>query len=186
MWKKLLLRAKSLDIYRNYNGSGEISLGVGNKNSKIMVIMNNIEDEALMDNIYETFEAKKLRSVFNAVGIDLEKDVYLTSFYKLDRKKLIINPKSQEELVDLLISEIVLINPEIIITLGEEVFKILISDSFNIELDKLRIDFTNNVSKMFEYNKKVLIPLYSMDEISKQPKEKKIEVVEILKKIKEI
>lgn len=185
MWKKLQLKIRSLDIFKSYTGKGEISLGVGNKEAKIMIIMNNIDDESLKENLYNCFEAKKLKNVLRVTGLDINNDIYLTSFYKLDSKKAEINPKNMNELLDILLSEIILVNPSIIITLGEEVFKIILSDALNMELSNIKINFEKNVLNIYDYKNKILIPLYSMEEISNIPKEKKLEVVDILKKIKE-
>lgn len=44
-----------------------------------------------------------------------------------------LDPKSKEELIDILFSEIILINPKAIITVGEEVFNILASDNLNLD-----------------------------------------------------
>ena len=88
MWRKLDLLVRSLDVYINYRGKGKIMLNNGNISSDIMLILTDIKDDALLSkNILNSPEGQKIKDIFNFVGIPID-DIYITSLYKLDRRKV--------------------------------------------------------------------------------------------------
>ncbi|WP_156300334.1 uracil-DNA glycosylase family protein [Streptobacillus canis] len=185
MWKELEYRVRTLEVFKNYKGTGEIMLGQGNRNSDIMLILPDIETKALENgNILESDSGKVLENILKYVGIDIE-NIYITSLYKLDKEYIRFNSNTTEELLDVLITEIMYVNPKYIVTVGEEVFNLLVSDAIGKNFKNLNININNCVGNIYDYFKKVLIPIYDILYISRAKKEEKVKIVNVLKMIKE-
>lgn len=186
MWRKLDLLVRSLDVYINYRGKGKIMLNNGNISSDIMLILTDIKDDALLSkNILNSPEGQKIKDIFNFVGIPID-DIYITSLYKLDRRFLSVDKKSLENLLDVLRSEIFLVNPKYIITVGGEVFNLLISDIAKMDITTNNVNFYNSVGKMYDYEGRVLVPIYDFSYILKSTKEEKKKMVDVLEVINKI
>ena len=186
MWRKLDLLVRSLDIYKNYRGQGKIMLNNGIVDSDIMLILSDIKDEALLNkNILSSDEGKKIKDILNFVGISTD-DIYITSLYKLDRKFVSVDKKNLEKLLDILRSEIFLVNPKYIITVGGEVFNVLISDLAKLDINKNNTDFYNSIGKMYNYEERALIPIYDFAYILGSTKEEKKKMVDVLDAINKI
>ncbi|CAM3180598.1 uracil-DNA glycosylase family protein [Streptobacillus felis] len=185
MWKELEYRIRTLDVYRNYKENVEIMQGMGNKNANIMLILNDVEKEAFEnENILESNKGRVVKNIFNFVGINLD-EIYITSLYKLEKSNIIFNSNTTDELLDVLITEIMLVNPKYIITVGEEVFNVLISDSLGKDIKKNNVNINKCVGNIYNYFNKVLVPIYDIQYITKSKKEEKMKIVEVLKLIKE-
>ena len=186
MWRKLDLLVRSLDVYINYRGKGKIMLNNGNISSDIMLILTDIKDDALLSkNILNSPEGQKIKDIFNFVGIPID-DIYITSLYKLDRRFLSVDKKSLENLLDALRSEIFLVNPKYIITVGGEVFNLLISDIAKMDITTNNVNFYNSVGKMYDYEGRALVPIYDFSYILKSTKEEKKKMVDVLEVINKI
>ncbi len=185
MWKELEYRIRTLSVYRSYKDNTEIMLGQGNRKSKIMLILPDIEKEALENgNILDSNSGKVIQNIFKYLGIDLD-NIYITSLYKLDKNFIRYDSNIIEELLDVLITEIMYVDPKYIVTIGEEVFNILISDALGKDNKKMNVNINKCVGNIYEYFEKALIPIYDISYISKAKKEEKFKIVEVLKLIKE-
>ena len=184
MWRRIGLKLRTLDTYISYRGKGKSILSEGNENAEIMIILNDIKEEALLSGeILNSEEGKKLKDILNFIGIKLS-DVYLTSLYKLDKGYINIGYNTIDGLLDILHTEILLVNPKYIISVGQEVFNVLVSDNLNLDMSKSNVDVYNSVGKIFKYNNMALIPIYDLSYITRAKKEEKSKIVEVLRSIK--
>lgn len=184
MWRELELKIRTLDIFKNYQGNGNILLSSGNKNTDIMVIFNDIKNDALLEeNIYSSDDGDKVKKILNYVGID-EKKVYTTSLYKLEKKLINLSNIDKIELLEILLTEIMLINPKYIITFGEEVFNIIVSYFNDRDVNKINVNMQNVVGNMYDFNSTILIPIYDIEYISRASKIEKTKIANILRSIK--
>lgn len=184
MWRNLELKFRTLDIRNQYKGKGKPIIFNGNKEADIMIILNDIKDEALIsEDILNSVEGKKMIDILNATFIKLS-DVYITSLYKLDKNFVNKDHKTMEDLLDILQIEIMLVNPKYIITVGEELFGLLVSDSQNLDINKKNVDIKNNVGKIYRYNGMALIPIFDLSYIiDKATREEKNKILKVLRSI---
>lgn len=155
-----------------------------NKDAKYMLILNDINDETLESaDLLNSFEGKKLRDIFNFISIDIGK-MYITSLYKMQKDLMSLDSNSKDELIDILMSEIILVNPQAIISIGEEVFNILVSDNLNLDYNKKNIDIYKVVGNVYNYYNKLLIPIYDIPYISNAKKEEKAKIIQGLRILK--
>lgn len=184
MWKELELMAKTIKPYISYRGRGKMIFSQGNKNAKIMVILNDIKEEALKnEDIFESDEGKKLKQFLLVMNINLD-DVYVTSLYKIDKKYINQDSKNTKELLDILITEIMLLNPKYILSFGMEVFNLLVSENLGLELNKNNVNLSNSLANLYKYSDSILIPLYDIENIKKASKEEKNKIMEVIRSIK--
>lgn len=182
-WKDLELKFELMGFKDKYKGKGEPIFSQGNKEAKIMLIFPEIDDEALLNyDIYASALSEKMKVLLEFYNLNID-NIYTSSLYKLDKKYIKITKEEYLELIDILISEIELLKPEYILTIGQEVFNVLISDKHNLDVFKTNVDVNKHLIDSFEYFGVELIPLVDLERLLNLSKEEKILIKNMLRRI---
>lgn len=177
MWEELEVRLRTLDCFKEYLGMANIFLGIGNKKAKYLIIFEDFKDETLLkDNLLEFEEMSIYIKMFKLLKIDI-KDIYVTSIYKLEKRKTNIGNANIRELLDILYIQINLINPEYILVIGEEAFNFLVSTALNLNFREKNVKIENCIGNRYNFFSKILIPIYNYDEMKKASAEEKHKII---------
>ncbi len=138
-----MYKACSAEVTSRTNDIFHFLLGEGNYDADVMVIgyMPSAKEEEYAQNILED-DRDKLLKVISPLGLSID-DVYITYLmkyrpYRINDKGRIVSRAPEEEELEFFLpyleKEISLINPKLIITLGNEALRWLIGDK-NIKID---------------------------------------------------
>ena len=151
-------------------------LGMGDKTSKVMFILGQISEQEdnrgllLIDKKGEYFLKFLEFSKFNSDA------VYMTNLFKCTAKGELVEKRIIKACEDYLMAQIALINPKIIVTVGELVTKQFIKSDFN--------DMRDIVGKEFDYTGGIkILPIYDLTYLFKATDKEKWQLVKTLEKL---
>lgn len=167
MWDEIEIRVRTMDFFKTYLGEGNILLGEGNKKAKYLLIFLDFKDEALKNSMALTSKTMNLyKKMLNLTKIDLSQ-IYITSIYKLDKSLVNISNKNLEELIDILLLQINLINPEYILAIGNETFNLMVNIGLNLDYKTNKVDIFKCLGNRYDFFSKILIPILDEEELKK-------------------
>lgn len=186
-----MYKACSAEVTQRTNDIFHFLLGEGNYDANVMVIgfLPSAKEEEYGQNILED-DRDKLLKVLSPLGLSVD-DVYITYLmkyrpYRVNDKGRIVSRSPQEEELEFFMpyleKEISLINPKLIITLGNDALRWLIGDkSVKVDTDEDLLYVTGILGKSYK-----LYPLHPIhtakfdDSVSKFLKEDQGRVMDIL------
>ncbi|WP_067141422.1 hypothetical protein [Oceanivirga salmonicida] len=180
MWNEI---EKDIKLYEecNYlNIDQEPVHGIGNEKAKVVIVFDKVTHSMFEKRgILDSFEYEKLKVIFDFAKIDI-KECYFTCLNKYYNKMQSIDYDKRKYAMSIFLKEIYLIEPEYIVSIGEDIFNYLYKYYTKKETN---IDILKNVGKIFGFYGKKLVPIYDIEYISKLSKEKKRELIKVLKEI---
>lgn len=151
-------------------------LGKGDKTSKVMFVLDQISEQEdnrgllLIDKKGEYFLKFLEFSKFNSDS------VYMTNLFKCTAKGELVDGRIIKACEEYLMTQIALINPKIIVTVGELSTKQFIKEKFN--------DMRDIVGKEFSYAGNIkILPIYDLTYLFKATDKEKWQLVKILEKL---
>lgn len=180
MWEELEKEIKLYDESNLLKIELEPLYGVGNRNAKFLFLFDQVTN-SMNENksIKKSNEFDKLSLILDFVKIDIN-NCYFTCLNKYYNKMNKIDFENRKYDISLFLKELYLIQPEYIVTVGEDVFNVLFT-YYTTKNNK--VDILKNVGKIFDFYGKKLTPIYDMEYVSKINNDKKRELVNILKEI---
>lgn len=149
-----------------------ILFGFGNENSKIMFI--NDEPSAAEDELGFYYAGKSgellAKMIENVLNIKKE-DVYITNLVKCKSSNT-LNKSNVDSCNDYLLKQIELVNPSLIITLGEKTYSYLFDNNQNFSLIRGKETLFNSIK---------VIPTFSPSFLLRNPSSKKDAYYDMLK-----
>ncbi len=180
MWEEIEKDIKLYDECNYLHLDQDPIMGIGNKNAKIMVVFDKVTHSMNeKSNILNSIEYEKLKVIFDFVKINID-DCYFTCFNKYYNKMQSIEFKDRKYSMSIFLKEMYLVEPEYIVSVGEDIFNYLYKYYTHKENN---VDILKNVGKIFEFYNKKLIPIYDIEYIGKLNRDKKRELAQVLKEI---
>ncbi len=153
-------------------------LGFGNKESKVIFIFENIsEAEDAKEGLLLDEEGEYFKKFLEFSKYDFN-EAYFTTLLKCSSHGEIVDENYYDRCNDYLMTQIALVNPKIIITVGEFVTKYFLKDE---EIKDIR----EIVGKTYKYaGDIILVPIYDLAYLKKANDKEKWLLVNILKNIR--
>lgn len=149
--------------------------GKGNKQSKILFIMDNIsEDEDIKGDLLLDKKGEYLKKFLEYSKLDISK-CYFTTLTKCSSHGELIEKDNVDKCFDFLIGQIAILNPKYIITMGENPTKKLLNT---------KEDIYNMVGKIYDYIGDIkVIPIYNKAYLFKATDKEKWQLIKIFEKL---
>ncbi|MCK5780753.1 MAG: uracil-DNA glycosylase [Psychrilyobacter sp.] len=166
LWDELNFEINSCKIFKQEDKDSKILLGGGNRKAKLLFIgddPNLFEDENLRvgKNTSGTF----FKNLYDLV--DLSTDTFfMTNIVKCNLKLKDLSNEEKEKYSEILDMQIALLNPEIIVTMGQEATRFLMRDN-SLKINDIR-------GKTFNWDGGIkIIPLYDPNFLMRSHDKKK-------------
>ena len=152
-------------------------IGEGNKNADILFVLDSISEEE--DNKQKLLADKNgeyFKKFLEYSKIDIEK-CYFTTLTKCSSHGNIIEQESILQCNEFLITQIALINPKYIVTVGERATRSLLENDEKEDIKDL-------VGKVFDFYGEIkIVPIYDISYLFKATDKEKWKLIKILEKL---
>lgn len=153
LWEELKFEIGSTKIKDIDNRKDKVFLGVGNKAAKVLLVgddPNLFEDEDW--HLKANSSGDFLSKLFELVNID-KNSIYLTNIVKCNAKTGDLLSEEIDFYKDLLMMQIALINPDLIVCLGDKITSLLLEK--NVKINEIR-------GQLMDWNGEIkLLSIYS-------------------------
>ena len=166
LWEELNFEINTCKIFKKDEKDSKVLLGGGNREANILFVGDDpslFEDENLR--VSPSSSGAFFKSLYELVDL-LPSDFYLTNIVKCNLRLKNLSPEEKQIYSDILDMQIALINPKIIVPLGQEATRFLLHD------DTLKI--ADIRGKIYEWDGGIkVIPIYDPSYLIRSTDKKK-------------
>ncbi len=152
-------------------------VGEGNKKAEILFVLDSIsEEEDVKQQLLADRNGKYFKKFLEYSKLDLKK-CYFTTLTKCSSHSNLIEENSILMCQEFLVTQIALINPKYIVTVGERATKSFLEDMKNEDIKEL-------VGKIFDFYGEIkVVPIYDTSYLFKATDKEKWKLIKILEKL---